>query len=453
MKDLILEIKNIGIINKAEIKINKINIIAGKNASGKTTSSKLLYSFLITLSDEEKFLYDDKFISSLKRFNHDIFMKLNNIDSFESENYSNLKKSSNVLKALINDFNFIIDEEKIALNKIIEDFDKYLEALNYLESNGIEKRFKDIKIAWNLKESNSNEYYSELLKSLIEYEFGNKKENLINQGESWVKLYENDIFEFESSFPIGIGELKYKNKGFLINDVFYIDTPYLFDFYKSLFRIPSRPFYNQSYYFHHQSLLRRLKSQNEPDWNFSKESNLNLKKMINDVIDGTIYYDDKINDFRFKKGDEDFAIKNTAAGEKSIGIIQSLIYKELDTNSLIIMDEPEVHLHPEWQLKLAEIIVLLSKENDIAFYINSHSPQFIEAIDTYSMYYEVHDTVNYYLTENSDENPSKFNINPVEQSDLVKIYNHLGDPYDKLDEIRGKIKVRNISKVKDGDNY
>jgi predicted ATPase len=35
----------------------------------------------------------------------------------------------------------------------------------------------------------------------------------------------------------------------------------------------------------------------------------------------------------------------------------------LDERTLIVLDEPEVHLHPNWQLKYAEIITLLVKNN------------------------------------------------------------------------------------------
>ena len=43
---LMLEIKNFGLINEANIEINKINVVGGINSSGKSTASKLLYCFL-----------------------------------------------------------------------------------------------------------------------------------------------------------------------------------------------------------------------------------------------------------------------------------------------------------------------------------------------------------------------------------------------------------------------
>lgn len=47
---------NFGPINKANLDVSKINIIVGKNASGKTTMSKLIYSILTTFSDDGEFL-------------------------------------------------------------------------------------------------------------------------------------------------------------------------------------------------------------------------------------------------------------------------------------------------------------------------------------------------------------------------------------------------------------
>lgn len=41
-----LEIMDFGVINKADISINKINVVGGINSSGKSTASKLLYCYL-----------------------------------------------------------------------------------------------------------------------------------------------------------------------------------------------------------------------------------------------------------------------------------------------------------------------------------------------------------------------------------------------------------------------
>lgn len=41
-----IKINDFGPINKADIDLNKINVVGGNNATGKSTTSKLLYCFL-----------------------------------------------------------------------------------------------------------------------------------------------------------------------------------------------------------------------------------------------------------------------------------------------------------------------------------------------------------------------------------------------------------------------
>jgi predicted ATPase len=108
---------------------------------------------------------------------------------------------------------------------------------------------------------------------------------------------------------------------------------------------------------------------------------------------------------------------------------------KLKKGSYLIIDEPEVNLHPEWQFKFAEILVLLAKELDITVYLNSHSPFFIEAIEAFTEFYDMQDDVNYYLTEES-EVEGKYNFIRINPDELYRIYDNLGRPYDLIDQLR-----------------
>ncbi len=91
----------------------------------------------------------------------------------------------------------------------------------------------------------------------------------------------------------------------------------------------------------------------------------------------------------------------------------------LNSNTLLIIDEPEVHLHPTWQVKYAEILVRLSKEFAIPIVLTSHSPYFIEALEGYSKKYQYQDLTNFYFAKkNKDGLSSKIidvtkNISPI----------------------------------------
>ena len=118
-------------------------------------------------------------------------------------------------------------------------------------------------------------------------------------------------------------------------------------------------------------------------------------------------------------------------------IIQLLLNnRKLKENSFLVIDEPEVNLHPAWQVKFAGVLALLVKNLNVSLYINSHSPVFIEAIDAWAYYHDLTDETKYYLSEKSKEKEGFNNIFEVDSEELYKIYDNLGNPYDDIDQIR-----------------
>lgn len=57
-----LEISDFGPIKNANFDIKKLNIVAGVNGSGKSTSSKLLYAFLLASSKKRRLSGEQKHI-------------------------------------------------------------------------------------------------------------------------------------------------------------------------------------------------------------------------------------------------------------------------------------------------------------------------------------------------------------------------------------------------------
>ena len=96
----------------------------------------------------------------------------------------------------------------------------------------------------------------------------------------------------------------------------------------------------------------------------------------------------------------------------------------------IILDEPEVHLHPEWQLVFARLIVLLQKNFNLHILLNTHSPYFLRAIQVYSSKYEIADRCNYYLAENNEDGTAS--IRDVKGS-IEEIYKLLHRPFQDLE--------------------
>ena len=118
--------------------------------------------------------------------------------------------------------------------------------------------------------------------------------------------------------------------------------------------------------------------------------------LVGEVVDGR-------NEKEYQMQDKSFKLSTIASGLKSYVIIRILLdHGYLKEGSLLVIDEPEVHLHPEWQVKFAELIVLIMKELKIKILLATHSPFFLEAIEIFSKKYQVMDKTHYYLAERKE---------------------------------------------------
>ena len=115
----------------------------------------------------------------------------------------------------------------------------------------------------------------------------------------------------------------------------------------------------------------------------SKIKNFELIEEMAEIIGGHWEFNETNNEFYFVKkenSDNYFSSINTASGIKNFLIIDGLIKGDyLNENTILIIDEPEAHLHPEWQVKYAEVIVKLLEKN-IPIVIITHSGDFLQGL-------------------------------------------------------------------------
>jgi len=111
---------------------------------------------------------------------------------------------------------------------------------------------------------------------------------------------------------------------------------------------------------------------------------------INQISSGTLLMDES-HSYYYKEREigERLNINNLSTGLKSFVIIKTLLENgSLKQKDVLILDEPEIHLHPDWQLRYAEIIVLLQKVFELTIILTTHSPHFVEALQYYAEKYE-----------------------------------------------------------------
>ena len=411
LKKMTLEIDNFGAISHSIIDMNQINIVGGVNSSGKSTSSKLLYSFLISVSTKDSFLANK---SINERF-LPLMLILRNAFSDDSPNYLKLNSLINSIDSR---------DSKDIFNDFIEIYESMdFDARDNL-SNDMEKIRKFIEI-------NESEYkYAYIMNVLLNSEF-----KLNNVGDSKIRFYGNIA---NNSFDYHLNLRNNKLKGVLkegslnslvFDEVIYLDSLSILDSYKNI-----SSFDYSNIPFHIQDLLKELKSKGKLDVYGEFSKNTKIKEDLEYLIGGKIEFDSSMDEFIYKSNNESYSMTNTSFGIKQMGILQLLLEKNIiKNNSFVFMDEPEVNLHPEWQIKFAEFIVLLAKNSNICFYINSHSPFFIEAIEVYADFYNVLDKTSFYLSSKVGD---RFNIERIDVEDLDIVYKNLGNPFNVLNRTR-----------------
>jgi predicted ATPase len=211
------------------------------------------------------------------------------------------------------------------------------------------------------------------------------------------------------------------------NRVVYIDTPYLFD------RIEERLFHHPDDVENHADKLVRTLNTGKDNSAIGRisidERKKDIDKLLKGVLGGT-FRQGKRGMLYVANGTE-LSVKNLATGMKTFSLIKLLIESGgIGEGSIILMDEPEAHVHPEWQLVLAEILVLLSKNMGISTVVSTHSPQMLLALEAFSMEHDV--SANYYNTQRDEK--GRISIENVNRM-LEKVYGPMADAYAKADRI------------------
>lgn len=98
-------------------------------------------------------------------------------------------------------------------------------------------------------------------------------------------------------------------------------------------------------------------------------------------------------------GHEPFPLEECATGIKSLSILNFLYTRNfLGNKTLLIIDEPEAHLHPQWILEYAKILVRLNRRLGVRLLITTHSPGMLDAIRRVANVEEVPE-LRFYLAE------------------------------------------------------
>lgn len=400
MRYMKISLKNVAIVEKAEIEINGITVVAGLNGSGKTTAAKAIYASVNAYTDLSKRIKDSRQRSMYNSVVH-VLNKHTEIRS-QVDYYSMVYNLSNNFP-----FQNFVGKE---ITECGQEIRKYIAQW----ANETNSEIGNESIVEEIYQSILNSVIrtdEEYIKFLVESKYLNVFSHQINClkndqiTEIETKLDDLELVaNFEDNELTGcVQSVECAKKAI------YIESFNVLDMFKN-YRMFIRPVRNGT--IASKELLSYLipSDENEEQSFEEYENNKELKRIIDIIISkvthGKLNVDANGNmDFFDNTTNQPINIANLSAGIKVFVILQSLLENgQLKKEDILLIDEPEVNLHPEWQVVFAEILVLLQKEIGLNIYVNTHSPYFARAIEVKLAEYGIADKGRFYLFRQQENN-------------------------------------------------
>lgn len=427
-----LRIERFAKIKEAEIELDGITVIAGYNDTGKSTIGKILYSVFNSLKSI------DKSVNNKRK---------NDIQKVCSEITTGVYGNRHIFMA-VEDGTGFLEIERILVNKIMEfkgdlTIDEYRNILNEViaeeDKKGRESEIEDyVETSYSKISAIKNTSQEDLYKEIIERYFSNifftqinncyypdeeAKINLNIKGKDIKLLFRNNKC-MEIELPINI-----------LHEAFLIDDPFILDNIvygkSSLLGISIR-----------EQLIRKIMYQRDNlldgifDAVVAKESLRKINEVLDKVVNGEIKNTKDGMQYISANHEEPISVMNLSAGLKGFVLIKTLLERGiLKEKDVLILDEPEIHMHTEWQLIYAEIIVLIQKYFDMTILVTTHSSHFLQAIEYFSKKYEIENKCHYYLSKSKDGGVTFENVT----NNIDKIHSEMVEPSIRLDRLEEEL--------------
>lgn len=424
-------------VESAKIDIESITVVAGINGCGKSTLSRWLYYTTDVLNSYNTLVYADYLNSvwqlSLKYDNvkNELSVASNKSEAFTSISLphfiaqialkpSSLENVEKVEEWIEEKLESLCDslEEYIVGNGNLAEVDRLLIGLGVWQISDKESSDRMGKLTAVQKKTieGLTRRYQERMRRRSMTDFRsliktNYKENVI---PPCLALKENDI-EIVGAKTTVVRTLQGLQK------VIYVESP------MAVSVEALSPLWWKS--------LRDKMNYDNPAFEPSKEAQ-SLMKIISNQMGGEIRKDslngkkkELLLDSRI---DGKIEIKDLATGFKTLSYIYRLLDNGMIGNrTLLIIDEPEAHLHPRWIAEYARILVLLNKKMGVKVFIATQSPQFIQAIRAIANKENTLDGMRFYVAEPSKNNEGKYTYRSLGQ-EVYDIYKSFNQIYDKI---------------------
>lgn len=376
------KLKNFGKITEADIKLDGITVICGDNNTGKSTVGKALFSFYNSLNDYKEKINIQKysrfkyFVLSNARSSMDLPIRI-----FEKEAPIPLITSQSgdftveqVKEYLENEYSLKVSKEKIS---------SLVEYLNLPEDDIL------------------NEYVFRFF-SLV---MNNQVKKLHTASRCSVSA---KIRGKSSSIALNVKSCTCRISEPIEHSAYYINNPFVLDWLNlpnlSLLISTMNPMDRSAV----SAIAKAQADLNEDSMTNILDSVINKKDLdeVREILKRAYTGDTIVNHgkYFYSENGNDFDFRNISAGLKSFGLIERMLETGvLKRKDVLILDEPEIHLHSEWQLIYAELIVVLQKLFDLNILIVTHSFEFLESLNFFMKKHGTFDNGNFYIPRETEK--------------------------------------------------
>ena len=380
---LILE--NIGMLRHAEISLRKLCVIAGENDNGKSTIGKIVFCIVKAINRYREDLQESKeFWVGEKR--EEIYFRLR--EALRPTNPEVLDVLRSLRMSARHRLN--AEEQLAAIDESIQRVFA-LAALSPEDKQEVIALRDEIETMLDQPED-TKQSIENALNKVFASEFD---ASLLLQGatEGRIQLVENDLTLIDLAVKDERVRLMGDVEPVALKDATFIDSPLILNQHDVLARSQTLLDMDQRRLgrlgmsfttLHTKDLFDKLRTPVLPFDLLSPQGAPGKDRVLADLqalVDGEVAYDKTERDFVFRRPSGiSISIKNTASGIKVFGLLKMLVANEfVAKDTVLIFDEPENHLHPKWQLKLAQVLIDLV-ESGVYVLVSSHSPYLIEAL-------------------------------------------------------------------------
>lgn len=457
------EIKNLGKVNHAKLKLAPFTVIAGANSSGKSFISRALYSFFSTINKDHvtadamsnvtraralvraaynstndpsyvvqsMFVSLSELLSALENAIHSQFGDCTYLEQHTrsillDEHIIEIEHSfQQLLSEVDNKKKYVDFKERLTLaNRAIKQLKQTIKHPSKILTDKFESGFNEA-LKENFQVANLSDLKSFSAKNdeLTNFNFGSLGKISIRKEEIEFELTPSGIDEFQSLYNVVFIEspIYWKLRKPLTNAKNNANMP---RFLRNLHRDSDGLSGVPKYFFDLINLVDQNIKSNSRIEDLSKLEK-DLSAVLGGELDitesGDIYFTDA-------ESSQNVSINLTATGITNLGLIGLLLKRNvIAKGSFVFVDEPEVNLHPAWQKVMIETLYQLSL-NGINVVIASHSIDMMKYIENIMDDYNDSDISEHFAINRLSPDGTSIDDCSPRQS-MSKIKDDLGSPF------------------------